>query len=238
MKRLDAGARCLPYAIAICCLLARANIAALAQTLAGHGVITHGSRARREVCLTFDACQTAKPAGYDARIVSILERTHTAATFMLCGRWMETHVAETRHLAANPQFEIGSHSYIHPHMTRVPESRDIDELTKTQQIMLDVAGRRGTLFRPPYGEYDARLIQTAANLGLRTITWEVVTGDPDKLVTANDIVRTVLHKTKPGSIIIMHVNGRGWHSAEALPAVIAGLRKRGYTFVTMSRLMN
>jgi peptidoglycan/xylan/chitin deacetylase (PgdA/CDA1 family) len=40
-----------------------------------------------------------------------------------------------------------------------------------------------------------------------------------------------------GSIIVMHVNTRGWHTAEALPEIIANLRKKGYSFVTVSRLI-
>ena len=31
---------------------------------------------------------------------------------------METHPAVTRSLAADPLFELGNHSYLHPHMTK------------------------------------------------------------------------------------------------------------------------
>jgi peptidoglycan/xylan/chitin deacetylase (PgdA/CDA1 family) len=34
----------------------------------------------------------------------------------------------------------------------------------------------------------------------------------------------------------MHINGRGRHTAEALPAVIEGLRKRGFRFVMIGEL--
>jgi peptidoglycan/xylan/chitin deacetylase (PgdA/CDA1 family) len=148
---------------------------------------------------------------------------------------MESHPSETRRIASNPLFEIGSHSYIHPHMTRVSVERMRAELTRTQDVMFRLTGRRGKLFRPPYGEYDDTLINVATSLGLQTITWSVVTGDPDKHVNARSIVSTVLHRSKSGSIIIMHVNGRGWHTAEALPQVIAGLRAKHYRFVTVSQ---
>ena len=35
----------------------------------------------------------------------------------------------------------------------------------------------------------------------------------------------------------MHMNGRGWHTAQALPTVIASLRRRGYQFVTVSQAL-
>ncbi len=199
-------------------------------------VITHGSRARKVVALTFDACQTRKPAGYDAKIIGILRTTHTPATLVLGGRWMETHPEATRSLAADPLFELGNHSYLHPHMTKITAAQMRQELQETQDVMYRLTGKQGVLFRPPYGEYDPTLVQQAARLGLKTLTWEVVTGDPDKHILAPAIVRTVLTRARPGSVVIMHMNGRGWHTAEALPAVIRGLRKRGYQLVTVSRL--
>ncbi len=201
-------------------------------------LITQGSPQRgKRIALTFDACQTAKPAGFDARIVQILRRTHTPATLCLGGRWMETHPAVTRDLGRDPLFELGSHSYLHPHMTQVSPARMRAEMQRTQDIMYTLTGHQGVLFRPPYGEYDARVEQAAAGLGLRTLTWSLVTGDPDPHVTAPRIVRAVLAQARPGAIVIMHVNGRGWHTAQALPLLIPALRARGYTFVTVSQMM-
>ncbi len=199
-------------------------------------VITHGSRAFKTIALTFDACQTRKPAGYDAKIIGILRATHTPATLVLGGRWMETHAAATRDLGADPLFEIGNHSYLHPHMTMLTPLRMRQEMQETQDVQYRLTGKQGRLFRPPYGEYNPALVAQAAQIGLKTLTWEVVTGDPDPHITAPSIVKTVLTRAKPGSVVIMHMNGRGWHTAEALPAVIRGLRKRGYRFVTVSQL--
>lgn len=199
-------------------------------------VITHGSRSYKAVALTFDACQTRKPAGYDAKIIGILRATHTPATLVLGGHWMETHPDVTRSLAADPLFELGNHSYLHPHMTWITRAQMRQEMQETQDVMYRLTGKQSILFRPPYGEYNPLLVQEAARLGLKTLTWEVVTGDPDKNIQAPAIVRTVLTRARSGSVVIMHMNGRGWHTAEALPAVIRGLHKRGYRLVTVSQL--
>jgi peptidoglycan/xylan/chitin deacetylase (PgdA/CDA1 family) len=226
------------YAAAIFTLFCGPSFAsavhAPAQPTVSPILITHIDRTRRIVALTFDACETRKPAGYDAKIIGILESTHTPATLMLGGRWMETHPSQTEALGRNPLFEIGNHSYLHPHMTKISVRQMQTELLKTQDDQVKFIGRQGSLFRPPYGEYNPLLLQTAGRLGLHTITWEVVSGDPDPHVTAKDMIREILRRTRPGSIIIMHMNGRGWHTAEALPAVIAGLRKKGFTFVKVS----
>jgi len=193
--------------------------------------------ASRLVALTFDACQTRKPARYDAKVISILRQTKTPATLLLGGRWMETHASITRALGADPLFELGNHSYLHPHMTKILQASMIQEIQHTQSIMFQLTGRQAVLFRPPFGEWNPALEAVAAHLGLRTLMWSVETGDPDPHESAKDIIHTVMTQAKPGSIVIMHMNGRGWHSAQALPTVIAGLRQRGYKFVQVSQAL-
>ena len=54
---------------------------------------------------------------------------------------------------------------------------------------------------------------------------------------AKAIAEQIIRHVKPGSIIIGHANGRGWHTAEALPLVIPKLKALGYQFVTVSELL-
>jgi len=220
--------------------LGLAMLVLLAGSATGAGLrepICHGSRAMSAIALTFDACQAGKPAGYDAAVIRVLRCAHTPATLFLGGRWMESHAAVTKELSRDPLFELANHSYSHPHMLGLAEPRIREELQKTQDVMFRLTGARGSLFRPPYGEYDARLLAVADRLGLRTIKWEVVSGDPDRHITAAKMVRAVAGRTGNGSIIIMHMNGRGHHTAEALPRIIRELRGRGYRFVTVSELL-
>ena len=147
---------------------------------------------------------------------------------------MEAHPDITRELAKEPLFELGNHSYLHPHMTKISAVQMREELAKTQRIQRGLTGREGVLFRPPFGEYDPQLVKMAAQQGMRTLMWSVETGDPDPNVSAKEIIREVMPRAKPGSVIIFHMNGRGWHTAEALPTVIKKLRAKGYTFVKVS----
>ena len=47
----------------------------------------------------------------------------------------------------------------------------------------------------------------------------------------------MVRQTKPGSIVISHANGRGYHTAEALPLAIPKLKAAGFEFVTISELL-
>lgn len=205
----------------------------------GEGVlITHGDRNKPMVALTFDACQSKElVTGYDAAIIRTLTETHTAATLFLGGLWAESHRDETRLLAQIPYFELGNHSYSHPNFANISPEVMIEEITKTQEIIHEFTSKRPTLFRLPFGTYTQEALDVISGQGLRIIQWDVVTGDPDPNISAEDIIRAVETQARNGSIVIMHMNERGWHTAEALPTVIAKLQEKGFQLVTVSELL-
>ena len=216
----------------------------LVGTLAGpvHADTTelmmHGARTRPVVALTFDLCQVpGKPAGFDLVLVDLLRASGTAATFFAGGDWMRSHAEETRQLAATPFFELGTHSWGHPDFRRLTAQAMATEIRRSREQLQALTGRNSDLFRLPFGTYDAAVLAALAGLDVRVIQWDVVSGDPDRAVTAARMAESVLRQVRPGSIIIMHANGRGWHTAEALPAILAGLKKKGLTPVTVSELL-
>ncbi len=201
-------------------------------------LITHGDRSLPAVALTFDACQTVdEPAGYDEAIIKILTDTGTPATLFLGGLWMQWHTPQTRALAANPLFELGNHSWGHPDFTKISPAAMSSEIMQTQAIMANLTGRQPTLFRFPYDVYTDKALAVVGEHGLRAVEGDVISGDPDRRASAQAIVETVTTQARGGSIVFMHMNGRGWHTAEALPTIIKQLRARGYTFVTVSQLL-
>jgi peptidoglycan/xylan/chitin deacetylase (PgdA/CDA1 family) len=98
-------------------------------------------------------------------------------------------------------------------------------------------GKKSVAFRPPFGEWNRRLVEVAQQKGLPTVTWDVVSGDPSAHTTAPRLVRNVLDRTRAGSIVIFHINGRGRKTAEALPEILRTLRDRGLRFVFLSDLL-
>jgi hypothetical protein len=94
-----------------------------------------------------------------------------------------------------------------------------------------------TLFRFPFGACNPRALKAVSDAGLTAIQWDVSSGDPTRTLQADAMARHVVASVRPGSIILFHANGRGWHTPEALPAIVAELKRRGYSFVTVSELM-
>jgi peptidoglycan/xylan/chitin deacetylase (PgdA/CDA1 family) len=200
-------------------------------------VIAHGPRNSNGVALTFDACSTRDVSKYDARVTRELIATQTPATLFIGGSWAREEAAHVKELAANPLFELGNHSYSHPHMTKVSPARVKRELLDTQAELFALTGKQPLLFRPPYGEYDDKLVKAAAEVGLTTIEYDLASGDPDQHATKERLVEWVLKKARPGSIIVMHINHTRFHTSEALPGIIEGLRARGLKPMTVSDLI-
>lgn len=229
-----------------CCYCLAASMFVSAAALSGvnphvvpdiPGVIRHGPRNTRELALTFDACSSRGRGKLDTAVARVLLQTRTPATIFLGGKWAKDVARALRPLVSDSLIEFGNHAYMHPHLMRLSGDSIAQEIGKAQRVITGVIGKKPVLFRAPYGEVDERVAAVAESLGLIVIQYDLPSGDPDSLISEQAIVRYVSSMARGGSIIVMHVNTRGWHTAEALPEIIANLRKKGYSFVTVSRLI-
>ena len=203
------------------------------------------------IALTFDLCQTrGSIAGYDGAIVELLQARSVPATFFAGGLWLATHRPRAMELASDPLFRLGNHSWTHRDLHSAPAAAIVSEIGATETELDEVrqsaraacgnlpAGAHGArrLFRFPYGSCSVEGAAVANAAGSIVIQWDVVSGDPDG-TPAGVIVRNVLSRVRPGSIVVMHANGRGTHTAEALATILPRLEADGYRFVTIDDLL-
>jgi len=200
-------------------------------------LIEHGPRNGSMIALTFDACPTGKTDDYDEKVIEILLREKVSATLFMSGRWVEKNAEHVKFLSKQSQFEIANHAFWHPHMLDKDDERILRELKRTQTIIRKVSGKMPRFFRPPFGEVDERLVKLVQQAGLTAIQYDLASGDPDPGLSAARIVRMVLRDAKAGSIVVFHMNKNGVRTAEALPEIIRGLRKKGFTLVTVGDLL-
>jgi peptidoglycan/xylan/chitin deacetylase (PgdA/CDA1 family) len=212
---------------------------------------------KKLVALTFDFCELAgEITGYDGAIIDILRANGVKATLFAGGKWMASHAVRTHQLMADPLFEIGTHGWAHRNtrlITGAALKAEIEgpsvlysrlrgglaqaQCAAPHRAGLDSIAQTVGLFRFPFGACNREGLAAAAAAGLLAIQWDVSTGDPAPTQSARAIVDLIVRQTKPGSIVLMHGNGRGRHTAEALPSAIAKLRALGYQFVTVSELL-
>jgi len=200
-------------------------------------VLAHGRRDRPYVAITFDACWSRNGNHFDGRIIQDLMTARVPATFFMSGAWMVERADAVRNLATLPQMELGIHGWHHERFPRLSDAQVRLDLARAASELARLTGRRPTLFRPPYGTVDARTVRLARQQALTTVSFDLPSGDSDPHVTRQELTRWVVRTAKNGSILVFHVNGRGWHTAEALPDIIAGLRARGFAFMTVGNLL-
>ncbi|HEX4861441.1 MAG TPA: polysaccharide deacetylase family protein [Rhizomicrobium sp.] len=188
----------------------------------------------RVVALTFDACEQQRAMKLDTGISDYLVAHKIPFTLFLSGRFVEDNEAAIKALSTLDFVEMENHSWDHPNrMPRLDDSDVRAEILKADDEIARVTGRRTAFFRFPAITYDARTLAIAEGLGFRVVHYRWETGDPDPHETATRIVNETLEGVRPGDILIHHINGRGWHTAEALPRMIEGLKAKGYRFVLL-----
>jgi peptidoglycan-N-acetylglucosamine deacetylase len=212
---------------------------------------------KKLIALTFDLCETSgETAGYDGSTVDYLRSQQIKATFFAGGHWMASHKARTQQLLSDPLFELGTHGWAHrntrllsgpelqteilaPSATYAAVRTEFSQAQCTAALgsAFSTIPERPRLFRFPFGACSPASLAAVAEAGLIAIQWDVATGDPSPQRSARAIADAMIRLARPGSIIVSHANGRGYHTAEALPLAIPVLRAKGFSFVTVSELL-
>jgi peptidoglycan-N-acetylglucosamine deacetylase len=185
---------------------------------------------RKEIALTFD---DGPYPFYTDLLLHELERSHVAATFFLVGRSSQEFPDLVRRIVADGD-EIGDHTFNHYKLTKLTGPQIAAQITEDETFLEPFVGAPLKLFRPPHGRFDHRVVALAHTLGYDTIFWSDSPEDTKDISPALVVSRT-LAQASPGGIVLMH-NGQ-YKTIEALPVIIDRLRSEGYTFVTVSRLL-
>ncbi len=189
------------------------------------------SRQDKRIALTIDAAWDDDKTPF---ILQTLDNYGIKATFFLCGFWAEAYPDMVKTIAEKGH-EIGNHSMTHPHMNKLSSAQIKGELDAFESLINPLIGRKTTLFRVPYGEYNDNVIKTLRENGYEVVQWNIDTVDWKPERSAQTILDSVLGKLKDGSIILSHNNG--YKIEQYLPTLIETARAQGYEFVTVSELL-
>ena len=186
------------------------------------------------VALTFDDGPTSKTD----EILSILSDLNLKATFFVIGGDLEKNMIEGKKIVAAGH-ELGNHTYSHERM--VLKSFDFvqREIEKTDLLIKEAGYHGDILFRPPYGKKLYVLSYYLKQHDRKTIMWDVEPESyPEVANSSENITKYVLENTKPGSIILIHVMfDSRQESVKSIEGIVTELRKQGYTFRTVSELL-
>ena len=186
-----------------------------------------------KVSVSFDAAWGADDTD---ELLKILADNEVKATFFLCGYWVEKYPEEVKKIA-EAGHDLGNHSATHPHMSQLTAEQIIEELKKCHQNVKELTGIEMDLFRPPFGEYDNEVIETATLNGYHTIQWDIDSLDWKEQGIEAEINQVLNHKhLGNGSIILFHNDAK--YTPQALDTILKGLKDKGYEIVPVSELIH
>jgi len=191
-------------------------------------VISKVNTGSKLVALTFDD----GPSPRLSKILALLERHDARATFFtLTGRLAGQQMAVQDIVTQGS--EVANHTSTHPRLESLSPGSIESELRKSQEEIRQVLGRPSPYVRPS-GCLTAPVAGVAKKLGVPVLMYSIDSGDGGR-EGAKAISERVVRAAGPGEIILMHENGR--RTMEALPAILSGLKAKGYGVVTVGELL-
>lgn len=186
------------------------------------------------IALTFDDGPTVNTD----MILEILDNLNVKATFYVTGIDLEKNMDEGKKIV-NSGHELGNHTYSHERMVLKSLNFVRQEIEKTDSLIKE-AGYQGEItFRPPFGKKLIFLPYYLKRYNRKTIMWDI---EPESYLdvanSSENITNHVLANVKPGSIILLHIMfDSRFESLKSIEGIVTGLRQKGYTFKTVSELL-
>jgi peptidoglycan/xylan/chitin deacetylase (PgdA/CDA1 family) len=126
---------------------------------------------------------------------------------------------------------VGIHTYSHsPFFPFYSLNKIVYEIQETRMLIKSISKIETSLFRPPFGVTNPNIAYVIHRLKLTSVGWNIRSFDTISR-SKEKIVRRIMRRLKPGSIILLHSNLDG--AAELAGLVIDSIRDRGYTIVNL-----
>lgn len=189
------------------------------------------------VVLTFDDGPSPE---YTSLILDTLKAQGAKAIFFVNGQAAE-HPDLIRRILAEGHM-LGNHTMNHEDLQSLTYSEQYRQIADLNEMLKAVTGHQPYWFRAPFGSFNDDTLAILDELGMQLLNWshgsgdwmEVQDGYKDPAILTHDVLAETPRNTNmtplhPGSVILFHDTLR--HTAEALPAIMEGLKAKGYSFV-------
>jgi peptidoglycan/xylan/chitin deacetylase (PgdA/CDA1 family) len=206
--------------------------AAIDRTIQSTPIVRMGGSQHRIVALTFDD----GPGPYTDRLIDELQRLHVPGTFFVVGYELPDFGAQLQR-EVDLGLTVGDHTADHRNLAQLSAGDQRSQIVDDATEIHSYGAPYPRLFRPPYGSYDQATRALLARQRMLAVLWSVDSEDYT-LPGVDAIVQNVVSAVQPGSIVLMHDGGGDrTQTIAALPKIVAQLRRQGYRFVSVPRLV-
>lgn len=186
----------------------------------------------KAIALTFDDGPWPRTT---PQVLEILKKENISATFFWVGQYLKAHPEIAKQVVAQGH-AIGNHTWHHWYR-QMSQPTAAQEIEDTAELIYKTTGVKSLVFRPPGGLLNNGVADYAKAQNYVTVMWSVDSMDY-RPYSATELVQNVMGKVQPGAIVLMHDGGGNRATTvQALPEIIAQLKKLDYSFVTVPQLL-
>ena len=171
------------------------------------------------------------PSELTPQLLDTLAAERGRATFFMLGSKATANPEVVMRATAEGN-EVATHTINHPDLTMIPLPEAKAQVLDSAAAISSISGMPVTMFRPPYGEVNAEILQ---EVGIPSILWNIDTNDW-RLPGQQALVDRSAAVAEPGDIILFHDTHDD--TVAAAGAVVRGLHDRGLELVTVTQLFS
>ncbi|MEU1177329.1 bifunctional polysaccharide deacetylase/glycosyltransferase family 2 protein [Streptomyces sp. NPDC005820] len=194
----------------------------------------------KTIALTFD--DGPNPT-WTPKVLKILEEYDVPGTFFVVGSMVSRYPSIVKTMVEQGN-EVGIHTFTHVDLSYQSDARVDREMEQTQLALAGAAGITTTLFRAPYSSetdaIDNYSWPVYKELGADGYTSVFVDTDSDdwKKPGVSKIIKWATPDDGEGASVLFHdAGGERSQTIKALPTYIKKMKAKGYTFTTISGVL-
>jgi polysaccharide deacetylase family sporulation protein PdaB len=168
-------------------------------------------------------------------VLKVLKSQNLKTTFFVSGEWAERHPDIVDKIIKDGH-ELGSLGYRYKSYTDLEDNQIRRDITMAKQVIEGLTNEETVWLRPPNGKINKRVLEIATKNQQTVILWSNNPKDYQN-PGVDEIVKNVMENVDQGDIILLHASDRVKHTIDALPAVIKGLKSKGYELVNVTELV-
>ena len=182
----------------------------------------------KNIYLTFDDGPHPQATPY---VLEELKKYGAKATFFCVGKNVKEYPDISEQIISDGN-KAGNHTFNHLNGWKTKDKKYLEDILQAANII------DSDLFRPPYGKitkFQIKALQ-GEKFKLKTIMWNVLSGDFDEKITQENCYLNVVNNAGPGSIIIFHDSVKALPRLQyALPRILEYYTEKGFQFKIISQ---
>lgn len=192
--------------------------------------ISMGKKDSNKIYLTFDC---GYEAGYTEKILDVLAENNVKAVFFITGHYLNTAGDIVRRMIEEGH-TVGNHTVNHKCMPEISDEEIEKEVMNLHKAVFEKFGYEMTYFRPPKGEFSARVIDKVKKLGYTTVMWSSAYDDWDKERQGREEYgkKKILDNVHNGCVLLLHATSID--NSKILGDVIKEVRNMGYEWAKIN----